>query len=98
MRKFQVILTEHAITDLDAVPKEFKTQIHDDIGALESAPFTSGTRIKRLRGFRPLIYRLRSGNFRVLYRIQGDTIIILRVIDRKLLERVIKRLRKEPGC
>lgn len=93
MSEFQIVLTEHAVADLDAVPKEYRTQIHEDIKTLQSAPFSSGTRIKRLRGFRPPVYRLRSGNLRALYRIQRDTIIVLRVIDRKVLERVIKRLR-----
>jgi mRNA-degrading endonuclease RelE of RelBE toxin-antitoxin system len=35
---------------------------------------------------------LRSGNFRILYHIQESSVTILRVIDRKLLDRAIKRL------
>ena len=93
MNKFQVNLTEHAIDDLKDIPKEFREKIHQDLKTLESAPFPSATYIKRLRGFRPPVYRLRSGDFRVLYHIQGNTVTILRVIDRKLLERVIKRLK-----
>lgn len=93
MNKFQVSLTEHATVDLKDISKEFRDKIHQDLKTLESAPFPSGTRIKRLRGLRPLVYRLRSGDFRVLYHIQGDTVTILRVIDRKLLERVLKRLK-----
>ncbi|NIN01693.1 MAG: type II toxin-antitoxin system RelE/ParE family toxin [candidate division Zixibacteria bacterium] len=93
MNKFRVVLTDHAVNDLKDIPKQARTQIHEDLTALEAKPFPSGTHIKRLRGFRPPVYRLRSGNFRVLYRIQGDTVAILRVIDRKLLERIIKRLK-----
>ena len=86
-------MTEHATDDLKDISKEFREKIHQDLKALESAPFPSATYIKRLRGFRPPVYRLRSGDFRVLYHIQGNTVTILRVIDRKLLERVIKRLK-----
>jgi mRNA-degrading endonuclease RelE of RelBE toxin-antitoxin system len=93
MNKFQVVLTEHAISDIEGIPKELRAHIHQDILGLESAPFPAGNRIKRLRRFRPPVYRLRSGNFRVLYQIHGDTVTILRVIDRKILERVIKRLK-----
>lgn len=93
MNKFQVNLTEHATDDLKDISKEFRYKIHQDLKALESAPFPSGTPIKRLRGFRPPVYRLRSGGFRVLYHLQENTITILRVIDRKLLERVLKRLK-----
>ena len=56
-------------------------------------PFPQGTTIKRLKGFRPLVYRLRSGDYRVLYSIRGKEKIILRVIDRKTLEREIKKLK-----
>jgi len=93
MNKFQVNLTEHATDDLKDISKEVRGKIHPDLRTLESAPFPSGTHVKRLRGFRPPVYRLRSGDFRVLYHIQGNTVTILRVIDRKLLERLLRRLK-----
>jgi len=96
MNRFQVNLTEHAIADLKDISKQLREQIHRDLKTLESSPFPSGTYMKRLRGFKPPVYRLRSGNFRILYRIQGNVVMILRVIDRKLLERVIKRLKILP--
>jgi mRNA interferase RelE/StbE len=92
MNRFQVVLTEHAIADLEEVSKELREQILRDLKTLQTSPLPSGTRIKRLKGFRPPIYRLRSGDFRVLYHIREDRVTVLRVIDRKLLERVIKRL------
>ena len=93
MTKFQVNLTEHATDDLKDISKEVRGKIHQDLRTLKSAPFPSGTHVKRLRGFRPPVYRLRSGDFRVLYHIQGNTVTILRVIDRKLLERLLRRLK-----
>ena len=86
-------MTEHATDDLKDISKESRERIHQDLKILESGPFPSATDIKRLRGFRPPVYRLRSGNFRVLYRIQENNVTILRVIDRKLLERALKRLK-----
>ena len=93
MNKFIVNLTEHAINDLIDIPKELRARIHQDIKTLESGPFPSGPHIKRLRGFRPPVYRLRSGDFRILYHLRQNTVMILRVIDRKLLERVLRRLK-----
>ena len=93
MNKFQVNLTEHAADDLQGISKETRKKIYNDLKALESAPFPFGTRIKRLRGFRPPIYRMRSGDFRVLYHIRENNVTILRVIDRKLLERLLKRIK-----
>jgi mRNA interferase RelE/StbE len=92
MNRFQVVLTEHAISDLEEISKEIREQIRRDLKTLQTSPLPSGTQIKRLKGFRPPIYRLRSGNFRVLYRIREDKVTVLRMIDRKILERVIKRL------
>ena len=92
MKGFQVVLTEHAIGDLEEISRELREQIEQDLKTLQTSPFPSGTQIKRLKGFRPPIYRLRSRDFRVLYHIREDRVTVLRVIDRKLLERVIKRL------
>jgi len=93
MNRFRVTLTEHAINDLKNIPKELRSQIHRDLMSLGSGPLPSEPRIKRLKGFRPPVYRLRSGDFRILYRIQADVVTVLRIIDRKLLERAIKRLK-----
>jgi mRNA interferase RelE/StbE len=94
MDRFKVQLTKHAVDDLQDIPEQLRDIIHQDIEALEYSPFPSGIRIKRLRGYRPPIYRLRSGDFRILYQILGNVVTILRVIDRKLLERVLKRIKR----
>jgi mRNA-degrading endonuclease RelE of RelBE toxin-antitoxin system len=93
MNKFRVALTEHAIAALRDISKDLRDQVHRDLKPLESAPLPFGAFIRRLKGFRPPVYRLRSGDFRVLYHIQGDNVTILRIIDSKVLERTIKRLK-----
>jgi len=50
-----------------------------------------GSGIKKLKGFKPPLYRLRSGDYRVLYRLQSHNITIMRIINRKELEKIIKR-------
>jgi mRNA interferase RelE/StbE len=92
MNRSQVVLTDHAIADLEEVSREIRKQIQRDLKTLQTSPLPSGTQNKRLRGFRPPIYRLRSGDYQVLYHIREDRVTVLRVIDRKLSERVIKRL------
>ena len=93
MDKFHVQLTEHAIEDLGNIPEKFREKIHQDVEILKSDPFPSGSRIKRLKNFRPPVYRLRSGDYRILYQIVGKLVTILRVIDRKLLTRALKRIK-----
>ena len=51
------------------------------------------SRLKRLSGFTPPLYRLRSGDFRASYRIYATEVVILRVTDRKDAEKLLKRLR-----
>jgi len=93
VEKFSIQITQSAIDDLDTIPKELRKKILPDIRNLSSNPFPIGTMIKKLKGFKPPLYRLRSGDYRVLYRVQGNMVTIMRVIGRKELERIIKRLK-----
>jgi len=90
--KFDIQLTCSAVDDLECIPEARQKKIIASIKNLSSNPFAPGPNIKKLKGFKPPIYRIRSGDFRVLYRVYDKTIIIMRVIDRKDLERVVKKL------
>ncbi|TAN64335.1 hypothetical protein EPN18_00305 [bacterium] len=92
LARFGVRLTKSAAGDLDAA--QDKMQIISDIGGLCDNPLPTGVNIKKLKAFNPPLYRLRLGNYRVLYRIEGLVVTIMRVIDRKELEKTIKRIRK----
>lgn len=61
---------------------------------LEGDPIGAPPRVKRLRGFGSPLYRLRSGDYRVLYRVEADLVTVMRIIDRKDLERELRRLRR----
>ena len=90
---FTVQLAQSAAGDLDAIPDRLRTQIVEAIKSLADNPLPTGSGVKKLRGFKPPLYRLRSGDYRVLYRIQSSAILITRIIDRKELERTITGLR-----
>ncbi len=90
---FDIQLTKTAAGDLDSIRDDFRRKIIEDTKVLSTNPFSFGGSIKKLRGFKPPLYRLRAGDYRVLYRIHGDLVTIMRVIDRKDLERIIKRMR-----
>jgi len=92
LAKFEIQLTSSAVDDLDCIPEISRKKIVASIQKLYTGPFSSSPNIKKLKGFKPAIYRIRSGDFRVLYRVHDKTIIILRVIDRKDLQKIIKRL------
>ena len=92
MKKFNTILTYSAIEDLNLISETQRKKIIVAISKLSSDPFASGPNIKKLKAFKPPLYRMRSGDYRVIYNIKEKTISILRVIERKHLDKVIKRL------
>jgi len=67
-------------------------QISQDIAALASDPLPPRPGTKKLKGHRPPLYRLRAGDFRVLYRVAGKTVTVIRVIVRGDLERALDSL------
>ena len=93
MHAFAVQLTNQAAADLDKVPREARIQIVKDLSALAVDAFPKGHVRKKLKGFKFALYRLRAGNYRVLYRIDARLVTIMRVVNRKDLEKIAKRLK-----
>ena len=69
-----------AIKDLEKLTPLQKQKIHQKILDLKKFPQVSN--VKKLTNFEPA-FRLRIGNFRVLFDVEGDTILIGRVLHRK---------------
>jgi mRNA-degrading endonuclease RelE of RelBE toxin-antitoxin system len=93
LNKFDIQLTYSGAEDLDCISEDRRIKIIASIKKLSYNPFASGAKIKKLKGFKLPLYRIRSGDSRVLYRVQEKTITIMRVIDRKGVDRIIKRLK-----
>ena len=75
----KVEYTEGALEDLAKMPKRFADQITRKIVRLEHG-FAGD--IKRLQGG-DAGYRLRSGNFRILFDVEGGMILIQKIGNRK---------------
>lgn len=93
MSSFSIQLTKQALSDLQHLSIQLQKKIARDIESLVKNPFPQASRVKKLKGFAVPLYRLRSGDFRVLYRIDGNQITLMRVIDRKMLDRILSKLR-----
>lgn len=93
MDGFSVELTKYAAADLDELSGEIRSKILDEISLPAADPFPRGKLKKRLKGFKFRLYRLRSGDYRVLYRIDAGVVTVMRVIARKDLEKIAKRLK-----
>ena len=76
----RIEIRKSAIRDLQKINEPFKSKLHEKIISLKNFPNLSN--IKKLTNFEPA-YRLRVGDYRVLFDIIEDTIFIGRVLHRK---------------
>jgi len=94
MSRLTVQLTRSAVKDLDAVAPVLRRRLAEELLALADVATSWPPGIKRLRGFPFPLYRLRSGDHRVLFRLDEPVVTVMRVINRKDLERTLQHLRR----
>lgn len=79
---YQVFLSEKAQRDLDGFSNKVTHQILSDCARLADDPIPDGKRIKKLRGLKEVLYRLRAGDYRVVFLRSGTRIDIVRVLSK----------------
>jgi len=91
-KRFNVIFSGAAQREIEKLETEDALQLVKAIkNYLERSPLPFGkTRIKRLTGFDPPLYRLRSGDFRAYYRIVSNDVVILTITHKKDSERYLR--------
>lgn len=92
--KFRVTFAPSAQKDIEKLETDAALQLVKDIKTyLETSPLTFGKiRIKKLTGFSPPLYRIRSGDFRAYYRITSHDVVILALTHKKDSEKILKKL------
>ncbi len=73
--KYEVEISESAEKFLKKIPKKDRLRIIEKIDALESDPLPSGS--IKLQGCKEALYRIRSGDYRVVYTVKKDVLVIL---------------------
>jgi len=76
----KVEIRKSAIKDLKKIPENIRNKIHKKIQILIDFPQVRN--VKKLTNFEPA-FRLRIGNYRVLFDVHQNTIIIGRILHRK---------------
>ena len=84
---YEVFLSEKAQRDLDAFPNRIREQILADCTRLGKDPVPDGKRIKKLQGYKVNIYRLRAGDYRVVFTRSCARIDIVRVLTKPDFQR-----------
>ena len=83
----QVYLSEHAQRDLDSLSDKIANQILTDCARLAEHFIPDGKRIKKLQGFKDNLYRLRTGDYRIVFKWSGARIDIVRVLSKPDFQR-----------
>jgi mRNA interferase RelE/StbE len=77
--RYEVEFLPVALKQLRALPKETRRLIGAKIDRVQ---YDLGGDVKKLTGFKNK-YRLRAGNYRVLFELEGSTVVVYDVGDRK---------------
>ena len=76
----KIEIRKSAIKDLRKIDHEVKDRLHDKIESLANFPDVSN--MKKLTNFEPA-YRVRVGDYRILFDVNDDVIEIGRILHRK---------------
>lgn len=77
---YSILLTKRALKDLDKIDANSRIRIAERLKVLTADPFISS---KKLTSSIIGTYRFRIGDFRVIFDLEDDKIIILRIGHRK---------------
>jgi len=77
----QVQLTPAAVEGVQKLPTPIKSRVNDVIARLADWPNVSGAKL--LRGELKGAYRIRTGDYRVLFTVKGDVVVVFRVDNRR---------------
>ena len=91
--RLSIEISAHAGREISKLPHAIARLILEEIRTrLSTDPIREiKTRIKRLTGFSPPLYRLRVGDYRVYYRIVVPHVVILGIFHKKDSDRWLKR-------
>ncbi len=81
MGKYEIVIKKSAIKELNKIPKKDLKKVVSKIKSLSNNPRPKGC--EKLTGIER--YRIRQGNYRVLYSIEDDilTVYVVKIGDRK---------------
>lgn len=95
---FNIFYYKDALRDLENIRDKISSDAKLILNKIEIVltinPFPQGLTIKKLKNIQPYLYRLRVNgiiNYRVFYRIIGDTIYILKIVPKKDADKILRR-------
>ncbi len=97
MEFFEILFSKKGERDFSQLNIDEKSEISTELMTLKTDPFPFKKRIKKIKGTKESLYRLRvdlkTESYRVFYSIiKPNQIIILRIIPKKISDRVLANL------
>ena len=89
MDRRRLVYAPRAERDLLALQKRFARQVLEDLEILQSPPWPPG-KVKKLRGYD--FWEIKTGDFRTIFWPTGKDVVILRVVNRRDLEKAVGRI------
>jgi mRNA interferase RelE/StbE len=91
--EFNIEFSRKAFNDLKSLTKLDQKKIIEKLFMLKKPQIIfASNKIRKLKSFKKNIYRLRVGNFRIIYTISNNILIILRIINRKDLDKILNKI------
>jgi mRNA-degrading endonuclease RelE of RelBE toxin-antitoxin system len=84
-----LVYAPRAQRDLVRLPKRDALRVLEDLGILRTPPWPPG-KVKRLRGTD--FWEIKTGDDRTIFWPQGEKVVLLRVVNRRDLERTLGRI------
>ena len=95
MPRFRVVITDTGKKDLDSLEASLRTKLLQKLKILETSPFPTIKPIKKIKISRKIpLFRLRFGQYRIIYHIRENVVYIFAVIHRREFDSAIKDLIK----
>jgi len=85
----RLLYAPRAQRDLARIARDQALQILEDVEILETPPWPPG-KVKKLRGAD--YWEIKTGDWRTIFLPEGKKVVVLRVVNRRDLERAIKRI------
>jgi mRNA interferase RelE/StbE len=76
MKNYKLLFDKRYLKELEAIERRHRDLISKKVEALASDPRPFGS-IKLSGSKNPILYRLRCGDYRILYTIEDDVLIVL---------------------
>jgi len=82
--RYEIRLHPNAVSSLDKLNQSTKERLVSKIRVLKDRPKLkrAGTDIKKIKDANPEAYRLRIGDYRVIYAVEGDVVWITEIMSR----------------